>query len=143
MPATSLNPQFLVSSIHPLFFLYFTHSFGQRVLLNSFGIWGDGYLGGYPLFLPNGLLPRSALAFSGRRLATKDFSFTLHQPAPIVSGSRVAIHCYFFLLHMGHNVTSHSATRDQKRCSMHGTTFLPGTTSRAIFKRSSRSPWAP
>src|SRR2546428_7045715 len=43
----------------------------------------------------------------------------------------------------GHNVTSHSATKDYKQCSMHGMTFLPATTSRATFKRGSRFPSAP
>src|SRR6266566_2487928 len=57
MPATSLNPQFFVSSIHPLSFLYFTHSFGQRVLRNSLGIggWVPGWV---PPFFAKWLTPK-------------------------------------------------------------------------------------
>src|SRR5258708_5718620 len=55
-----------------------------------------------------------------------DQGFLIHESRVTVISS-----CYI----SGHNVTGHSATKDYKRCSMHGTTFLPGTTSRAIFKR--------
>src|SRR5438309_8085363 len=43
----------------------------------------------------------------------------------------------------GHTVTHSSATKDLYQCSMLGTTFLPATISRAIFKPSSKFPWAP
>ena len=119
----------------PIFYALFPATGSPQLLWNPFVAHSFHRDGGVPPFLPNGYsqgLPWP----SGRSIAIKDFSFTSHRPAPSVSGSRVALHCYFFLLHMGHdNVTSHSATKDQKRCSTHGMTFLQGTTSRPIFKR--------
>src|SRR6266480_3403710 len=123
------------SSFFPRFYTLFRATGSPQLLWNQFAAHSFHRDGGVPPFLPNGYsqgLPWP----SGRSIAIKDFSFTSHRPAPSVSGSRVALHCYFFLLHMGHdNVTSHSATKDQKRCSTHGMTFLQGTTSRPIFKR--------
>src|SRR6267143_988819 len=54
-----------------------------------------------------------------------DHGFLIHESRVTVISS-----CYI----SGHNVTGHSATKDYKQCSMHGTTFLPEMIFRAIFR---------
>ena len=73
----AISGLFHSSPFFPIFYTLFWATSSPQLL------WHRGWVPGWvPPFLPNGLLPRSALAFSGRRLSDQGFLFHASSARP-------------------------------------------------------------